>query len=102
MHLIQLLLPVYDNAGRKLDRGLFDEVREALVAQFGGATAFARAPALGDWADGDGDVQRDDVVLVEVMAKTLDRAWWARYRETLEHRFQQETVLIRATRVEVL
>ncbi|MFL6586876.1 MAG: hypothetical protein ACJ8GV_08345 [Luteimonas sp.] len=102
MYLIQLFLPVYDNAGCKFDRARFDGVRHELVAQFGGATAFSRAPALGDWDRGEGDVQRDHVELVEVMADALDRNWWSRYRQTLEQRFRQDTVLIRAISVDVL
>lgn len=44
----------------------------------------------------------DDVVLVELVADTLDRAWWAAYRCTLEARFAQEQVLVRALRMEAL
>lgn len=102
MHLIQLFLPVYDNAGQAFDRAMFDAVRRELTDRFGGATAFARAPARGDWEDDEGDVQRDDVILFEAMAESLDRDWWADYRRTLEQRFQQDVVLVRATQVDVL
>jgi hypothetical protein len=37
------------------------------------------------------------VVIVEVMADELDRAWWAGYRRVLESRFRQDEILIRAT-----
>jgi hypothetical protein len=47
-------------------------------------------------------VARDDVVILEVMAEALDRAWWDAYRRTLEARFRQEQILVRATRVELL
>lgn len=102
MLLIQMFLPLYDKDGRRLDRALFDTVRAELTARFGGATAFARAPALGAWADDRGEVQHDDVVLVEVMTDTLDRAWWSAYRTRLEHRFRQDTVLMRALQAELL
>lgn len=102
MHLIQLFLPVYDNAGKGFERAMFDTVRRELTDRFGGATAFARAPARGDWEDADGDVQRDDVILFETMAETVDRDWWADYRRTLERRFRQDRVLVRATSVEML
>ena len=91
-YLVQLFLPLNDNTGAAFPRALFDDVRRELTDAFGGATAFLRAPAVGAWEDDDGDVQRDEVVLLEVMADTLDRAWWARYRRDLERRFQQDEV----------
>ena len=50
----------------------------------------------------DGEVARDDVVILEVMAPELDRGWWSAYRRRLEGRFRQDAVVIRATRVELL
>lgn len=47
-------------------------------------------------------LQRDDVVLFEVMADHVDHGWWAAYRAQLEHRFQQDEVLVRAVRTERL
>jgi hypothetical protein len=31
---------------------------------------------------------RDDIVIYEVMADSLDRPWWANYRQGLERRFR--------------
>lgn len=100
--LVQLFLPVYDNDGKAFPRSMFDAVREELTEKFGGATAFAHSPAVGAWEDDEGDVCRDDVILYEVMADTLDREWWQGYRRTLEVRFGQEEILLRATAVERL
>ena len=102
MHLIQLFLPLHDNDGQPFPRALFDAVRAELAEAFGGVTAYTRAPATGLWEDDSGLVQRDDVLLFEVMADALDRAWWDAYRQTLEHRFRQDEVLVRATAVERL
>jgi hypothetical protein len=101
-YLVQLFLPLYDNAGAAFPKALFDAVRRELTDAFGGATMFLRAPAVGAWEDDDGDVQRDEVVLVEVMADALDRAWWARYRSGLEQRFRQDEILLRALPAERL
>ncbi len=49
MHLVQILLPLYDNAGAPLPRALYDRVREELSRRFGGLTAFTRSPAEGLW-----------------------------------------------------
>ena len=102
MHLIQLFLPLHDNDGQPFPRALFDAARAELAEAFGGVTAYTRAPATGLWEDDAGRVQRDDVLLFEVMADALDRAWWDAYRQTLEHRFRQDEVLVRATAVERL
>lgn len=101
MHLIQIILPLYDNDGRSLPRELFAQVREHLVGRFGGVTAFTRAPAEGLWRDG-GQVQRDDVLLYEVMAGALERPWWAAYRRELETKFRQQEIVIRAHLIELL
>jgi hypothetical protein len=101
MHLVQLLLPLYDNAGAALPRALYDTVRQELVERFGGLTAYTRAPAKGLWSDG-GQVERDDIVVYEVMADALDRRWWADYRATLERRFAQQELTVRALAMEKL
>jgi len=99
MHLIQIILPLYDNDGEPIPRELFREVRQQLVDRFGGVTAFTRAPAEGLWQDG-ARVQRDDVLLYEVMVESLDRDWWTAYRQQLEERFRQQELVVRAHRIE--
>ena len=95
MHLVQLLLPVYDGHGDPLPRDLYATVRQELVDRFGGLTAYTRAPATGLWADA-GEVDKDDIVVYEVMVDALDRAWWAGYRAELERRFDQDELMVRA------
>ena len=102
MHLVQLFLPLRDNAGRPFARKQFDEVRAALAERFGGSTAFVRSPAAGLWEDQDGDLERDDVVLVEVLVDTLDADWWSDYRRLLERRFDQDAILVRALPAQML
>lgn len=96
MHLVQLLLPLRDNEGNAFGRDAFGDVRRELTERFGGATLYARAPAVGLWKDGDGEVARDDVLIAEVMADHLDREWWRLYRAGLERRFRQEKLVVRA------
>jgi len=38
--LVQILLPLSDNAGRRYPDELLEHVKETLVGQFGGVTAF--------------------------------------------------------------
>src|SRR5947208_3567444 len=95
MQLIQILLPLYDNAGEPLPGELFTHVRQELADRFGGLTTYSRAPAQGLWKD-DGETHHDDIVVFEVMTTRLDAAWWRDYRRMLETRFRQREVVIRA------
>lgn len=100
--LVQILLPLYDNAGVRFGEDAFARTRGELLERFGGVTAYQRAPARGLWKTDEGDVARDDVAIFEVMAADLDRAWWNGYRQELERRFRQETIAIRALAQELL
>lgn len=102
MHLVQVLLPVYDNAGQLFSGVEYARVRNELTDRFGGATAYTRAPAQGSWEDDKGRVHHDDVVVIEVMVESLDRAWWSAYRRELADRFRQVELVIRATAMESL
>ena len=101
MQLIQILLPLYDNAGEPLPAELFTEVRQELADRFGGLTTYSRAPAQGLWKD-EGETHHDDIVVFEVMAAQLDAAWWREYRRTLETKFRQREIVIRAQETVVL
>jgi hypothetical protein len=101
MHLIQILLPLYDNEGRAFERQSYDRVRDELTKKFGGVTAFRSSPAEGVWEEG-GEVSRDRLIIFEVMAQELERAWWTEYRAELEARFRQERIIVRATLIEQL
>lgn len=102
MYIVQLFLPLKNNEQRPFAPAAFDLVRNELTEQFGGVTAFRRAPAEGMWQDPHGAVSRDEMVILEVMTEQLDRAWWTRYKQELTARFQQEELIIRATAMESL
>jgi hypothetical protein len=97
MHLIQLLLPLHDNDGRDFPSLYFSQVRAELTERFGGVTAFIRAPAVGLWKENAQAVNRDDVVMFEVLAEHLDKDWWSLYRKQLQVKFRQDEVLIWAS-----
>jgi hypothetical protein len=102
MFLIEVFLPIKDNQGNPFPQKIFDRIRQELTDRFGGVTAFMRAPAVGLWADQEGKVRRDDIVVFEVMTDALDREWWAACRRRLEAELAQDSILIRAASVEVL
>jgi hypothetical protein len=96
--LVQLLLPLRDDCGGRFAPGDFERVRRELTERFGGVTFYARSPALGTWQDEGGGVERDEIVVVEVMAEREDRGWWRAYRAELERRFRQQEVVVRSLR----
>lgn len=96
MHLVQLFLPLRDNDGVAFPAAAFRAVRAELADVHGGVTAYQRAPATGLWEDEDDHVQRDDLVLFEVMVGNVDHAWWKDYVAGLAKRFRQEEILARA------
>ncbi len=102
MHLVQILLPLYDNERQPFPREDYRLVRQELTERFGGLTVYRRAPAEGVWKVSDGEMTRDDIAIFEVMAPDLDKAWWRTYRHELEQRFRQEVIVIRAQPTQLL
>lgn len=105
MYIVQMLLPLQGQDGERLPQELFDAVRAELVARFGGLTAYSRSPARGLWVDEEqpgAPVERDDVVVYEVLVEALDRGWWSGFRADLCGRLRQKELLVRAHAVELL
>jgi hypothetical protein len=96
MHLVQLLLPLYDARGKRFDVHYYQQVSRELTERFGGLTAFSRAPAEGIWERDSGHTAHDDVIVYEVMVDELDHAFWTDYRQRLERRFEQDELVVRA------
>ena len=99
-HLIQILLPIHFCDGSNVPAELFWQVRAELTERFGGVTAYSRSPATGLWKRTEAEIERDQVIMIEVVADVFDREWWSQYRERLEQRFGQEEVHARALTVE--
>lgn len=102
MHLVQILLPLFDNQGETIPQLQFRRVSQELHDRFGGLTAHTRAPAEGRWKGASLETSHDEIVVFEVMIAALDRTWWAEYRRELERRFRQEEIVIRAQEIEQL
>lgn len=90
MHIIDILLPV---AKILPNRAVYDRVQRALTEKFGGVTTYSRAPAEGLWNSGDA-VERDDIVVLEVMAENLERMWWTDFRRSLEKSLEEKEIVI--------
>src|SRR3712207_1544451 len=91
MHLVQILLPLYDNEQNPQAPDQFRRVRRELTDRFGGITVYTRAPAEGRWKLNENHTTKDDIVIFEVMAAELDAAWWKTYRHDLEERSEEHT-----------
>lgn len=102
MYLIQMLLPLYANDGRKFSPPEFIRVRDELTESFGGLTTYVRSPAEGLWKESDSSTVYDDIVIYEVMTNKLDRSWWSKYRAELAERFQQDVLIVRVSKVQLL
>src|SRR5690606_551151 len=100
MHLIQVLLPLYDNDANPISPELFQRVRSELSSRYGGRTVYSQSPAGGLWqVDERQSPVHDELILFDVMTDQLDRAWRSDYRRQLEERFVQEEIEIRAHRI---
>ena len=100
-HLVQILLPTQTRDRSPVAAEQFARVRLELTEQFGGVTAYARSPAMGLWRnDADETIERDQLIMVEVVVEAFDSKWWKRYREQLETRFGQEEVHARVLAME--
>jgi hypothetical protein len=99
MQLVQILLPLFEKGGKKVSRTLLRATARQLAQEFGGITVYARAPAQGFWRRSGAKLDRDDVVVYEVMTKSVDVAFWRKRRRQLEKAFVQDAILVRATLV---
>jgi hypothetical protein len=98
MHLIQILLPLYKKSGARVSRALLRSTAKQLAKEFGGVTAYTRAPAQGLWRRSGAKLDRDDIVVYEVMAPTVDPMFWKARRPVLEKDFMQDEIMVRAVR----
>jgi len=102
MHLIQILLPLYDNKQTLFPATYFATIRQELTDKFGGITTYSRAPATGLWKENEAKTVKDDITIYEVVAEVIDRDWWREYKEKLKQKFEQDEVMIRAWETEML
>jgi hypothetical protein len=102
MHLVQILLPVYDNDGNAILSDTYHQIRDELVKEFGGLTAFTQSPAEGLWTPADKETRHDEIIVIEVMVTNFDPDWWGAYKKALEGRLLQESVVIRSLAMQLL
>jgi|SRR5436190_24071365 hypothetical protein len=101
MYIIQILLPLPCSGNMASTEGMLAALHRTLVERFGGLTAYSRAPAKGKWL-AHGKEERDDIVILEVMADEIDREWWKHLRKKLEAELHQQEIVIRSQVIERL
>ena len=97
-YLVQILMPTRTGTGQPVTRAHFEELLQELTDKFGGATTFVRAPGHGLWDSG-GDVERDNIAMIEVMTDEIDPPFWQAFRRKLERELAQQEIVIRAQQV---
>lgn len=73
-----------------------------MVREFGGATFLSRSPAEGVWSEDARTVQRDEIILLEVMVPSIQKSWWDDLRGHLETEFHQQEIVIRGAQISLL
>jgi len=98
-YLVQILLPLRDNAGVPFALARLAAIRQRLADEFGGVTAFTRVQAGGIWSPDGAAASTDDIVVVEVMLEDLSEAWWRDFRRGLETELRQAEIVVRALQI---
>ena len=90
----EIFLPLWQNDGMRIDPDKLQEIRQELLAEFGGITAFPQ-PNLGFCKLGE-ITYRDEVIIYRVLAADGNKAreFFVRLKEQLKQQFRQEDVLI--------
>lgn len=90
----EIHLPLKFNDGSPVPDELFAQVRDELIARFGGLTTWPpSAPAEGWWKSGE-VLYRDDIVIYRVTTGQEEDAFFKQYKEILAVRFKQEEIWI--------
>ncbi len=76
-------------------------VASSLIASAGSRRIHTRPPRAFGKKRGNRQL-KDEMVIFEVMAPQLDAGWWKQYRQGLEARFRQETIVVRAQEIQLL
>jgi len=98
MHVVEIFVPTTFGTGGQIPKALLELLKQELTDEFGGVTAYTRSPAEGLWKSGD-NVERDVVLILEVMTGSIDKPWWKAFRQRTEAVLRQQEILIRASRV---
>lgn len=98
----ELFIPLHDQKGKNFPEKYYATLQQLLLKKFGGVTVYHRTPVTGIWDGSASGVDKDKLIIFEVMAVTGDEAFWNKLKGDLEKQFQQAEILIRSTRINTL
>jgi len=101
MHVVEVFLPLDTSKGVPIPMETIEGLVAGLADRFGGATAFTRDLAEGLWKTPT-SMERDRIIIAEVLVEHVDEGWWQAYRRRLEQEFEQDRILIRVTPCSIL
>ena len=98
----EILLPLFYNDGRPIQREKFVQTDDELVRQFG-ATSTDTVVVRGHWLY-QSTIYQDQLLRVRVDVKDTPENWQAmrELKETMKTRFEQLDIWIAAQRIEIL
>ena len=98
----ELLLPLYYNDGRAIEKEKLLQTDEELVVQFG-ATSTDSVVVSGRWMY-QSTLYEDKLIRVRMDVQDLPANWefFRSYKQVLKGRFEQEDIWITAYRIEVV
>jgi len=96
--LIEIFLPRVND---KMAESKLNQLKNKLIKQFGGLTAYARGPAEGKWLAND-EVEQDAITVIEVMSSEFDENYWKSVKADLEQLLNQSEILIRYSKINQL
>ncbi|MBC7913706.1 MAG: hypothetical protein H7Y07_06245 [Pyrinomonadaceae bacterium] len=102
MQQIQIFLPLYNENGEAFSKHYYSSLKEDLTDKFGGITIYTRSPAIGFWKENETKIVKDEIIIYEIMAESVDKDWWQRCRNGLEKLFRQDQIIIRTWKMELL
>ena len=88
----QVLLPIFDNRGRRFPRALYRPFHQRMVERFDGWTQKHRA--VGAWQSPTGVLYIDKHFVYEIAHKTRSLAYWRAEKARLKREFEQEEIWI--------
>jgi hypothetical protein len=88
----QVLLPMFDNRGRRFPPASYQPFHERMVERFDGWTQ--KQKALGVWQSPGGIRYKDKHLVYEIAHKTRNLGFWRAEKERLKREFEQEEIWI--------
>jgi hypothetical protein len=88
----QVLLPAFDNRGRRFPPASYRAFQQCMVERFEGWTQ--KQKAVGAWQSAAGILHLDKHLVYEIGHKTRNLGFWRAEKEQLKREFEQEEIWI--------